>query len=221
MPPGVHVSATSPRWLSGVAASLFRQPTTCVTANSAKPSPRARTRQGPVQRILHVEFFSVRVAFGPLTVAGAVPSQRADSRRGEHVNYPSTRRRSNDPRPSLAHPLTLALAVSMVACDASREGDQATDTTAPSATETTTSAGSAETASAAFLDPNAATREQLLALPGMDSAAAEALVRGRQYDMTAVDRALAATSPRRSVTASTPGCGGQSISTRRARKRSC
>ena len=89
-------------------------------------------------------------------------------------------------------PLTLALAVSMVACDASREGDQATDTTAPSATETTTSAGSTETASAAFLDPNAATREQLLALPGMDSAAAEALVRGRQYDnMTAVDRALA------------------------------
>lgn len=89
-------------------------------------------------------------------------------------------------------PLTLALAVSMVACDASRDGDQATDTTVPSATETTTSAGSAETASAAFLDPNAATREQLLALPGMDSAAVDALVRGRQYDnMTAVDRALA------------------------------
>ena len=92
---------------------------------------------------------------------------------------------------ALLTPLTLALAVSMVACDASREGDQATDTTAPAATETTTSAGSTETASAAFLDPNAATREQLLALPGMDSAAAEALVRGRQYDnMTAVDRVL-------------------------------
>ena len=95
-------------------------------------------------------------------------------------------------RASLA-PFTLALALSIVACDASREGDQATDTTAPAATETTTSAGSTETAaSAAFLDPNAATREQLLALPGIDSAAADALVRGRQYDnMTAVDRALA------------------------------
>jgi DNA uptake protein ComE-like DNA-binding protein len=89
-------------------------------------------------------------------------------------------------------PLTVALALSIGACDAAREGDQAADTTAPAATETTMSAGSTETASAAFLDPNAATREQLLALPGMDSAAAEALVRGRQYDnMTAVDRALA------------------------------
>ncbi len=95
-------------------------------------------------------------------------------------------------RPSLA-PLALTLAVSIVACDASRNGDQAADTTLPAATETTTSAGSTErSSSAAFLDPNAATREQLLALPGMDSAAADALVRGRQYDnMTAVDRVLA------------------------------
>ena len=95
-------------------------------------------------------------------------------------------------RASLA-PFALALAVSIVACDASRDGDQAADTTAPAATETTTSAGSTETsASAAFLDPNAATREQLLALHGMDATAAEALERGRPYDnMTAVDRALA------------------------------
>lgn len=90
-------------------------------------------------------------------------------------------------------PFAVVLAVSTVACgDATRDGDQAADTTTSAATETTASAGSAET-SAAFLDPNTASREQLLALPGMDSAAAEAVVRGRQYDnMTAVDRALAA-----------------------------
>ena len=95
-------------------------------------------------------------------------------------------------RPSLA-PFALALAVSVAACDASRDSDQAADTTAAPATETTTSAGSTETApSTAFLDPNSATREQLLALRGMDSTAADALVRGRPYDnMTAVDRALA------------------------------
>jgi len=90
-------------------------------------------------------------------------------------------------------PLALALAVSTVACDALREGDQAADTTTPAAAETTASAGSTETsASSTFLDPNAATREQLLALPGIDSAAANALVQGRQYEnMIAVDRALA------------------------------
>ena len=86
----------------------------------------------------------------------------------------------------------VAFALSAVACgDGTRDTDQASDTTAPAAAETTASAGSTE-ASTTFLDPNTATREQLLALPGMDSAAAEAVLRGRQYDnMAAVDRALA------------------------------
>ncbi len=90
-------------------------------------------------------------------------------------------------------PFVLALTVFTVACNASRDGDQAVDTTAAGAAETTASAGSTETSSSStFLDPNAATREQLLALPGIDSAAANALVQGRQYDnMVAVDRALA------------------------------
>ncbi len=89
-------------------------------------------------------------------------------------------------------PLALVLAVSAGACrDGTRDTDQATDTTPSAAAETTASAGSTET-STTFLDPNAVTREQLLALPGMDSAAAEAVLRGRQYDnMIAVDRALA------------------------------
>ena len=90
-------------------------------------------------------------------------------------------------------PFALVLAVSTVACsETSREADQAAvDTAAPAPTESTTSAGSAAT-STGFLDPNAATREQLLALPGMDSVAANAVISGRQYnDMIAVDRALA------------------------------
>ena len=96
-------------------------------------------------------------------------------------------------RPSIV-PLALVLAVSAVACsETSRDADQAADTAAPAATESTTSAGSAATSTTTtFLDPNAATRDQLLALPGMDSAAASAVISGRQYaNMTAVDRALA------------------------------
>jgi DNA uptake protein ComE-like DNA-binding protein len=88
--------------------------------------------------------------------------------------------------------IPVVVALFAVACgDGTRDTDQASDTAAPAAAETTASAGSTET-STAFLDPNTATREQLLALPGMDSTAAEAVLRGRQYDnMIAVDRALA------------------------------
>ncbi len=42
-----------------------------------------------------------------------------------------------------------------------------------------------------MLDPNSATREQLSSLPGMNAAAADALIAGRPYaDMTAVAKAL-------------------------------
>lgn len=85
--------------------------------------------------------------------------------------------------------LVLVLTVSTVACrDSSREAEQAADTTAAVTTET--SAGMTET-STGFLDPNAATREDLMALPGMDAAAVDALLAGRPYDnMLAVDRAV-------------------------------
>ncbi|HEY0022965.1 MAG TPA: hypothetical protein VGB24_08645 [Longimicrobium sp.] len=44
----------------------------------------------------------------------------------------------------------------------------------------------------AFLDPNSASREQLLAVPGMDAALADAVVAGRPYaDMRAVNAVLA------------------------------
>jgi DNA uptake protein ComE-like DNA-binding protein len=59
-------------------------------------------------------------------------------------------------------------------------------------------AGASETAAApaptsgAFLSPDSAARDQLLAIPGMNAATADALVAGRPYqNMTAVDRVLA------------------------------
>ena len=52
-------------------------------------------------------------------------------------------------------------------------------------------AGSAASTSGAMLDPNSATKEQLVAVPGMTAAAADALIAGRPYqDMLAVDKAL-------------------------------
>jgi DNA uptake protein ComE-like DNA-binding protein len=87
-------------------------------------------------------------------------------------------------------PLAL-FGVLVAACaEGSREDDQAADTALAPA-ESTVSAGATET-SGMFLDPNTATREDLLALPGMDTAAVDAVVRGRRFDnMLAVDRALA------------------------------
>ena len=88
-------------------------------------------------------------------------------------------------------PLALVLAVSTLACaERSPEGDQAADTAAPAATQST-EAGSMASGQT-FLDPNTASREELLALPGIDSAAAAAIIRGRPYDnMLTVDGALA------------------------------
>lgn len=69
---------------------------------------------------------------------------------------------------------------------------------APAAPEAGTPAAAPATpaaapaASGAFLDPDQATRDQLLAVPGFDASLADAVVAGRPYaDMTAVDRVLA------------------------------
>ena len=87
--------------------------------------------------------------------------------------------------------LVLALPAIMfaVACgDGARDDEQTTDTAAGATVDT----GAPGATSNAFLDPNTVSREQLLTLPGMDSAAAQALVNGRTYDnMLAVDRTLA------------------------------
>lgn len=48
------------------------------------------------------------------------------------------------------------------------------------------------TSQSTMLDPNTATREELLGVPGMTAAAADALIAGRPYaDMLAADKALA------------------------------
>ena len=89
-----------------------------------------------------------------------------------------------------------ALALLFAACGGRDTGDTdtaaaATDTVPTAALETGPPAGTAT-----FLDPNAASVEQLQAVPGMTPAAAQALVAGRPYaDMVAVDRALAAQLP--------------------------
>lgn len=108
---------------------------------------------------------------------------------------------------TLKHARLLAVAISIAACakgDApaadSAAVNGATSTIAPSTAGSPVdtaamAAGTAGTAGAAtgMLDPNAATREQLAAVPGMTPAAADALVAGRPYaDMAAADKALAA-----------------------------
>jgi DNA uptake protein ComE-like DNA-binding protein len=56
----------------------------------------------------------------------------------------------------------------------------------------TTTASAAMAADGSLLDPDAATREQLLAIPGMDAALADSLLAKRPYkDMRDVDRVLA------------------------------
>ena len=48
-------------------------------------------------------------------------------------------------------------------------------------------------AEGAFLDPNAASRDELLGVPGVDATLADAIIAGRPYtDMRGVDRVLAA-----------------------------
>jgi DNA uptake protein ComE-like DNA-binding protein len=96
----------------------------------------------------------------------------------------------------------LLTAVALAACSSGK--DAKTDSAATAATVGVTprdsaaavvatdaaTAGSIATAGG-MLDPNAATKEQLTALPGMTPAAADALVAGRPYaDMRAVDKAL-------------------------------
>jgi DNA uptake protein ComE-like DNA-binding protein len=91
---------------------------------------------------------------------------------------------------------TLVLAFATAAC-----GDAADTPPADEAQPTIGAADSAVSATAsepmtegALLDPNDATREQLLEVPGIDEAMADALIQGRPYDnMLEVDSLLAGT----------------------------
>ncbi|HEX8273411.1 MAG TPA: hypothetical protein VF615_12290 [Longimicrobiaceae bacterium] len=98
------------------------------------------------------------------------------------------------------------LLATLAACKGSGDSGQ-TDTadapaapgaaTAPAAPVADTAAAApaapaAPAATGAFLDPDAATRDQLLAVPGFDTSLADAVVAGRPYaDNTALDRVLA------------------------------
>ena len=94
----------------------------------------------------------------------------------------------------------LALAMTITAALTACAGgdDAATQDSVPAMTGTATAAdGTMGTATdtattGALLDPNSATRDQLLAVPGMTAAIVDTLVAGRPYaDMRAVDRVLA------------------------------
>lgn len=67
----------------------------------------------------------------------------------------------------------------------------ATAAPAPPAVDTTAAPAGAQAASANFLDPNTASAQQLLMVPGFDQSLADAVVAGRPYaDMTAVNKVL-------------------------------
>jgi DNA uptake protein ComE-like DNA-binding protein len=98
--------------------------------------------------------------------------------------------------------LGAAAVLTLAACggDAGETETAATDTTTAAATaapaaDTTAvvppAAAGAQTAAAGFLDPNTASAQELLTVPGFDQALADAVVQGRPYaDMTGVDKAI-------------------------------
>lgn len=107
----------------------------------------------------------------------------------------------NGPIPAKLIAATL-LSVTLAACGGGESGDAgaAQDSSAATAAPFDSGAGAAAAAPAApapaattgMLDPSSAPREQLLGVPGVTPALADALVAGRPFqDMTAVDKVLA------------------------------
>jgi DNA uptake protein ComE-like DNA-binding protein len=99
--------------------------------------------------------------------------------------------------------LSAAAVLALAACggDSGEAAAPAADTAATPATsaapapavpaDTTAATTAAAPANTTFLDPNTATAEQLLTVPGFDQALADAVVAGRPYaDMTAVDKVI-------------------------------
>ena len=88
-------------------------------------------------------------------------------------------------------PAVLVAAVLGAGCGGEQEAppaEGAADSAAPAAPAAPAPAAPAE---GAFLDPNTATRDQLVTVPGVDAALADALIAGRPYaDMVAVDNVV-------------------------------
>lgn len=77
--------------------------------------------------------------------------------------------------------------------DSAAAAASATTPPPPAVDTTTAPVPAAQTASGVFLDPNTASAQELLMVPGFDQALADAVVAGRPYaDMTAVDKVVAA-----------------------------
>ena len=103
--------------------------------------------------------------------------------------------------------ITVALLIlATAACGRSSDqtSDAARDTTAiapapattPASTPTTDTARGEVVSQGALLDPNTATREQLMAVPGVADHVADAIIAGRPYaDMRAVNKVLVAHVP--------------------------
>jgi DNA uptake protein ComE-like DNA-binding protein len=114
-------------------------------------------------RIARIPRLTVRAAALLLVVAAACKSSSSDATPADTAAAPPA-----------ASPAPMATA-----------GAMAGDTAAAPAASPAATAG-------AKLDPDAATRETLLAVPGMTAAAADALIAGRPYkSMVAVDQVLA------------------------------
>ena len=102
-------------------------------------------------------------------------------------------------RPILAVVLSALMATAACGGDSENETDDATQSTAigPAATDSPMAATPGDsmapaTAASGFLDPNAASREELLAVPGMTPQLADAVIAGRPYqDMRGVNARLA------------------------------
>ena len=95
--------------------------------------------------------------------------------------------------------LAAAVLAALGACSSGESGERADSAAAAAPADSAATAAAAPAAAptaatgGAFLDPDAATREQLLAVPGMTAALADSLIARRPYvNMTAVDRVLAA-----------------------------
>ena len=99
-------------------------------------------------------------------------------------------------RRGLAAAAALAFVTTLAACgDAAEDAEPELDTGAEAATVDSAAAADAGTPdmAAGLVDPNAATEEELAAVPGLDSAAVAAILEGRPFDtMVPLNEALSA-----------------------------
>ena len=91
--------------------------------------------------------------------------------------------------------LVLATMLPLAACggeEAQTDAADAADEASAPAGDAAAPAATATPAASGMIDPDAASREELMSIPGFDAALADSLIAARPFaDMTAVDRVLA------------------------------